>query len=112
MEDVSAATWEDDAELDDGFPYELIGEDIMLERGQTGWIAPSAFMVVSMKELLQALVNLYGFNGHWLLQELGRDNLRNPEFVSKLGLGMFLRLYDTALAALPTAEQKRLGFVE
>lgn len=92
--------------LDDGFPYERIGVDIDLDRGTTGWVTPTPFMIVAMKEILDRLVSVFGWNGHWLLREIGRDNLRDPQFVSGLGLAMFLRLYDTAIAALPAEQQE------
>lgn len=98
--------------LDDGFPYEQVGLEADLDRGTMGWITPTAFMVVSLKELLMSLVAIYGWNGHWLLRDIGRDNLRDPAFVSNLGLSMFCSLYDAALSALPADEQKRLGYVE
>jgi hypothetical protein len=93
-------------DLDDGFPYEHIGADVSLDRSTMGWITPTAFMVVSMKEILTALVRTYGWYGHWLLREIGKKNLQNPEFVSGLGINMFLRLYDTALAALPESDRE------
>lgn len=93
--------------LDDGFPYERIGADIDLDLGTMNWITPTPFMIVAMKEILAALVSIYGWYGHWLLREIGKDNLRDPQFVSGLGLSMFSRLYDTALSALPADDQER-----
>lgn len=99
-------------ELDDGFPYEHIGGEANLERGETGWITPTAFMIVSLKELLRALISVYGWSGHSFLREIGKDNLRDMDFINGLGLGTFLRLQQQAMNALPHDEQKRLGFIE
>jgi hypothetical protein len=101
----------DDA-LDDGFPYESMGSEVELRLSQTGWIAPTPFMVISLKELLAAVVAMYGYRGHWLLREIGRDNLRNPRFIEGLGLSYFLMLYQTAMKALPEDDLKRMGYRE
>ena len=92
--------------LDDGFAYEHMGADIELDRGTMGWVTPTAFMIVAMKELLARLVKIYGWHGHWLLREIGQDNLRDPCFVEGLGLGMFCKLQDAAITALPFEDRE------
>lgn len=98
--------------FDDGFPYERIGSDVDLGWGDSGWIPPTPFMIVLMKELIAALVKIYGYRGHWLLREIGEENLTNPQFFDGLGVSMFLRLYDVALKALPLEDQKDMGFTQ
>lgn len=101
----------DDA-LDDGFPYEHMGNEIELRWSSAGWVAPTPFMVVSLKELLRELVKMYGRQGHWLLREIGLTNLRDPSWIQGLGLAAFCGLYDTALKAIPEDDSRRLGFIE
>jgi len=106
MNHMAAVPIPDDDALDDGFAYEHVGRLENLDYGSMQWITPTAFMIVSMKELLAALVRIYGWHGHWLLQEIGKDNLQNPAFVEGLGLSMFMTLQSAAINALPEDEQE------
>lgn len=78
----------DDDALDDGFPYEHIGNEIELAWSHAGWITPTPFMVASLKEMLGLIRQIYGRNGHPLLREIGPDF----SFVDKMGLASFCRL--------------------
>ena len=98
--------------LDDGFPYEKLGDREDWFHGNSGWITPTPFMHIALKELLRALVGIYGYDGHQLLRDIGRDNLRSMKFIEGLGLDRFYQLQGMALAAFPEGEAQRLGFVE
>ena len=101
---------QDDA-LDDGFAYEHLGERAELDDRHLSWVTPTAFMVINLKELLRALIKIYGFSGHPFLRDIGKENLERMEFVSDLGLATYFQMFKQALSCFPDGDLTPLDFV-
>ncbi len=109
---VDVETEDNSDELDDGFPYEGIGNEIELRLTQTGWVTPTPYMVCELHDLLRAMVRIYGRNGHPLLRELGRANFKDLSFIDGLGLGYFLGLRSAVIRGMPPDELAKMGYEE
>jgi hypothetical protein len=95
--------------MDRPFSYSEINTPMDAPIG--AWVTPTAFMVVALKEMLRALVRMYGVDGCALLRDIGIRNTSDMGFIDDLGLEMFCKIYDRGIAAFPEGEAKRLGFV-
>lgn len=107
IEELARPAADQEAEtLDDGFPYERIGENAELDWMGLTTLTPTPFMVVQLKQVLLRLRQIYGLHGHWIMCEIGETNLRRPDFVQHIGVHMYWRLFEAAVGALPDDERE------